>query len=94
MRFEVQAGREGIKRGRRVGVSEDKILCPQCGTRMEETPHKVEPQAIPSVAKQPLDHVEAGVLVTRLECPKCHHAEGRFPKGRGTWKNTQGKSTV
>jgi Zn ribbon nucleic-acid-binding protein len=75
-------------------VSEDKSLCLQCGTRMEETPDKVEPQAIPSVAKQPLDHVEAGVLVMRLECPKCHHIEGRFPKGHGTWKDAQGKSTV
>ena len=59
---------------------------------MEEVPVKAEPNAIPTVAAQPLDDVKAGVVVTRLECPKCHHAEGRFPKGQGTWKDVQGKS--
>jgi ribosomal protein S27AE len=94
MRFDVQARREGIKRGRRVGVSADKSLCPQCGAPMEETPDEAEPHSIPSVARQPLDDVKAGVLLKRLDCPKCRHAEGRFPKGEGTWKDTQGKSTV
>ena len=75
-------------------MSEDKSLCPQCGTPMEKTPDTIEPQAIPSVAKQHPEAGGAGVLVTRLECPKCHHIEGRFPKGHGTWKDARGKSTV
>jgi hypothetical protein len=35
---------------------------------------------------------KAGVVVTRLECPKCQHVEGRHPKGAGTWKDIEGKS--
>lgn len=73
-------------------MKENKDLCPHCGTPMKEMPVKAEPQAIPEVAAQPLDDVKAGVLVTRLDCPKCQHAEGRLPKGQGTWKNAQGRS--
>jgi ribosomal protein S27AE len=75
-------------------MEKDKRMCPQCGAPMEETPDKVEPHAISSIAKQPLDDVKAGVLLTRLECPKCHHTEGRHPQGQGAWKDAQGKSTV
>jgi ribosomal protein S27AE len=67
-------------------------LCPQCSIPMEEVPVKAEPNAIPKVAAQHLDDVKAGVVVTRLECPKCQHVEGRYPKGAGTWKDIQGKS--
>ena len=67
-------------------------LRPHCGVPMEEVPVKAEPNTIPRVAAQPLNEVKAGVIVTRLECPKCQHVEGRHPKGEGTWKDVQGKS--
>jgi cytochrome c2 len=73
-------------------MKEAERLCPQCAIPMEEVPVKAEPNAIPTVAAQPLDDVKAGVVVMRLECPKCHHIEGRHPKGQGTWKDAQGKS--
>jgi ribosomal protein S27AE len=73
-------------------VSEEKSLCPQCGTPMEETPDEVEPHAIPSVAKQPLDDVEAGVLLKRLECPKCHHAEAGFRRAMAPGKTHGAKA--
>ena len=61
---------------------------------MEEGPAKVEPHANPKIAAQQRDHATAGVVVNRLECPKCHHAEGRLPKGKGGWKDELGRSTL
>jgi hypothetical protein len=62
-------------------MSEDQRLCPTCARPMIETPVKLEPEADPRFAHQPLDEAESAVLVMRLECPECHHVEGRHPKG-------------
>jgi hypothetical protein len=67
-------------------------LCPHTAVPMQEFPIKAEPHAFPKVAAQPLNEVKVGVVVSRLECPKCRHVEGRHPKGNGTWKDIQGKN--
>jgi hypothetical protein len=96
------AGQPGASTGKRLhprahfehpfDMGESKSSCPHCGIPMEEVPVKAEPNANPKVAAQPLDDIKAGVVVTRLECPQCHHAEGRLPKGKETWKDAQGES--
>jgi ribosomal protein S27AE len=57
----------------------DKNLCPVCGTHMEEKNNRIES---PPKATQKPGYATVSVAVKRLECPKCHHAEGRHPKAR------------
>jgi hypothetical protein len=57
--------------------------CPQCQEPMVESAVKVSPGVKPEVIEQPAEELRSSIVVGRLECPKCHHMEGRLLKGRG-----------
>jgi Zn finger protein HypA/HybF involved in hydrogenase expression len=52
-------------------------LCPGCGSPMRK---KIVPNATPAIDEQPPVSPERIEPLALLECPKCHHAEGRHLK--------------
>jgi hypothetical protein len=61
----------------KIAVTEKPALCPTCGTPMLDS---IVPNATPAVDEQPPVSPERIEPLVYLECPKCHHAEGRHLK--------------
>jgi ssDNA-binding Zn-finger/Zn-ribbon topoisomerase 1 len=51
--------------------------CPTCGSPMRK---RIVPNATPAIDEQPPVSPERIESLAQLECPKCHHAEGRHLK--------------
>jgi ribosomal protein S27AE len=60
-----------------VGMTENEKFCPTCGSPMQE---KFIPRATPAINEQPPKSPELIQPMARLECARCHHAEGRHLK--------------
>jgi endogenous inhibitor of DNA gyrase (YacG/DUF329 family) len=58
-------------------MTRNEKLCPTCGSPMQE---KIIPKANPAIDQDPPLSPELIEPMTRLECPKCQHAEGRHLK--------------
>jgi hypothetical protein len=55
--------------------------CPTCGSPMRK---RIVPNATPAIDEEPPVSPERIVPLAQLECPKCHHAEGRHLKAAET----------
>ena len=63
--------------GEKLRETGNQHLCPGCGSTMRK---KIVPNATPAIDEEPPVSPERIEPLALLECPNCHHAEGRHLK--------------